>query len=111
MKAILRRSRSPRPSRVLTTIIFTLATAPAAWASGSGMPWETPMTELESSLTGPVAKALGIFAIVMFGLMFAFSEHGSALRKGMGILMGISIAFAASSFGMTFLGFSGGAGF
>lgn len=111
MKVILLRCRVPRPSRAFTTALFTLATAPAAWASGSGMPWETPMTELESSLTGPVAKALGVFAIVMFGLMFAFSEHGSSLRKGMGILMGISIAFAAGSFGMTFFGFSGGAGF
>jgi type IV secretion system protein VirB2 len=82
-----------------------------AWASGSGMPWETPMENIESSLTGPVAKIIGIFAITMFGLTFAFSEHGSTLKKAMGILMGLSIAFSAASFGATFFGFSGGASF
>jgi type IV secretion system protein TrbC len=105
---MLRWSRIPA---VLTAIFACLIDAPAAFAAGTGMPWETPINEILNSITGPVAKAIGIMAIVLFGLAFAFSEHGSALRRGLGIAMGVSIAFAASSFGMTFFGFSGGAGF
>jgi type IV secretion system protein VirB2 len=111
MNQILTSRRALRLIKATPAVALSLAIAPAAWASGTGMPWETPMTQIENSLTGPVAKALGVFAIVMFGVMFAFSEHGSSLRKGMAILMGISIAFAAGSFGVTFFGFSGGAGF
>ncbi len=111
MNQILTGRRTLRLIKSSPAALLWLATAPAAWASGTGMPWEGPMTQIEDSLTGPVAKALGVFAIVMFGVMFAFSEHGSSLRKGMAILMGISIAFAAGSFGVTFFGFSGGAGF
>jgi type IV secretory pathway VirB2 component (pilin) len=85
--------------------------APSAYAAGTGMPWESPLQQVETSLTGPVAKILGVLAMSSFGLMFAFSEHGSALRKGMGIAIGLSIAFSANSFGATFFGFSGGAGF
>ncbi|MDE2344194.1 MAG: TrbC/VirB2 family protein [Betaproteobacteria bacterium] len=111
MKQILTGRAAIRLFKAVPAAVLSFAIAPAAWASGTGMPWETPMTQIEDSLTGPVAKALGVFAIVMFGVMFAFSEHGSSLRKGMAILMGISIAFAAGSFGVTFFGFSGGAGF
>lgn len=103
--------RRPRIPAALVAIAATLADAPAAFAAGTGMPWETPINSILNSITGPVAKAIGIMAIVLFGLAFAFSEHGSALRRGLGIAMGVSIAFAASSFGMTFFGFSGGAGF
>ena len=103
--------RRPRIPAALVAITATLADAPAAFAAGTGMPWETPINSILNSITGPVAKAIGIMAIVLFGLAFAFSEHGSALRRGLGIAMGVSIAFAASSFGMTFFGFSGGAGF
>jgi type IV secretion system protein TrbC len=95
----------------LAAVSAFLVDAPAAFAAGTGMPWETPINEILNSITGPVAKAIGIMAMVLFGLVFAFSEHGSALRRGLGIAMGVSIAFAASSFGMTFFGFSGGAGF
>ena len=98
-------------SAALAAVTLSLADAPAAFAAGTGMPWETPINEILNSITGPVAKAIGIMAIVLFGLAFAFSEHGSALRRGLGIAMGVSIAFAASTFGMTFFGFSGGAGF
>jgi type IV secretion system protein VirB2 len=97
--------------RAATGIAFAITVTCPAWASGSGMPWETPMENIENSLTGPVAKIIGIFAITMFGLTFAFSEHGSTLKKAMGILMGLSIAFSAASFGATFFGFSGGAAF
>ena len=51
--------------------------APAAGA-GTAMPWEGPLDTIMQSLSGPVAKAVGIIAIVLTGLGFAFAEGGSA---------------------------------
>lgn len=74
------------------------------------MPWDGPLDQVAQSLSGPVAKAVGIIAIVLTGLGFAFAEGGSALRKGIGILFGLSIAFSAATF-INFFGFASGAVF
>lgn len=93
-------------------IAMTIAAVPtAALAAGTGMPWETPLQNVLDSLTGPVAKAIAIIAIVLTGLGFAMGETGGTMRRLCGIVFGIAIAFAASQWGMTFFGFAGGAGF
>ena len=61
------------------------------------MPWETPLETIMQSLSGPVAKAVGIIAIVLTGLGFAFSEGGSVLRRGIGIVFGLAIAMTAGA--------------
>jgi type IV secretion system protein VirB2 len=80
------------------------------WAAGAGggMPWETPLQHLVDSLTGPVAKAIGIVSIFIFGATVALSE-GGGLRIVMGIILGLSIMFAAATWGLSFFGFAGGA--
>jgi type IV secretion system protein VirB2 len=72
--------------------LWLAAAAPAlaSTTSGTAMPWETPLQTVQESLSGPVAKAVGIIAIVVTALGFAFSEGGSALRKGIGIVFGLS---------------------
>lgn len=80
----------------------------AAFAAGANMPWEGPLDQIVQSLTGPVAKGLGVLAIVSVGFGFAFSEGGSTLRRVLGIVLGLSIAFAAAQFGLNFFGFAGG---
>ena len=45
------------------------------------------------------------------GLGVAFSEGGSWVRRGLSVIFGLSIAFTASTFALTFLDFTGGAGF
>ena len=82
-----------------------------AWAAGTDMPWEEPLEQIVDSLTGPVARALGVMAIVGLGFGFAFSEGGGALRRVLGVVLGISIAFAAAQFGLGFFGFAGGLSF
>lgn len=89
-----------------------LAASPAfAGSSGTSMPWETPLQTVQDSLSGPVAKAVGIIAIVVTGLGFAFSEGGSAMRKGIGIVFGLAIAFTATTFITTFFNVTSGAAF
>lgn len=91
---------------VLSVVTFALPNA--AYAAGSDMPWEGPLQQIVDSLTGPVAQALGVLAIVALGFAFAFSEGGSTLRRVLGLVLGLSIAFAAATFGLTFFGFAGG---
>ena len=75
---------------------------------GGGMPWEGPLQQIEASLTGPVSHVIGACAIIGLGFGVAFSEGGSALRKALWAVLGLAIAFSAVSWGLGFLGFSGG---
>ncbi len=99
-----------RSSRLLMAVAagMALAVPSAAFAAGTDMPWEGPLDQIVQSLTGPVAKGLGVLAIVSVGFAFAFSEGGSTLRRVLGVVLGLSIAFAAAQFGLTFFGFTGG---
>jgi type IV secretory pathway VirB2 component (pilin) len=83
----------------------------AGTTSGTAMPWETPLQTIQESITGPVAKAVGIIAIAMTGLGFAFAEGGSALRKGIGIVFGLAIVFTATTFISSFFNITSGAVF
>lgn len=93
--------------------IGALLIAGPALAAGTGtaMPWETPLQTVADSLSGPVAKAIGIIAIVITGLGFAFAEGGSAMRKGIGIVFGLAIAFTATTFISSFFNMTSGAVF
>jgi type IV secretory pathway VirB2 component (pilin) len=107
---ILSRSSLLVPTLIGAAISVTLPnTARAAAANGGQpLPWEGPLNQVLASFTGPVAKALCILAIVVIGFGFAFSE-GGGLRRILGLLLGVSIAVTATSFGVTFFGFDGGA--
>ncbi|MGI9286862.1 MAG: TrbC/VirB2 family protein [Pseudomonadales bacterium] len=77
-------------------------------AAGAAMPYDTALTNILNSLTGTVARVAGAIAILLFGLGLAFSEGGGMLKKAIGILFGLTIAFNAVSWGLTFFGFAGG---
>jgi len=86
----------------------TLLTAPAH-AAGSNMPWEQPLQQILDSIQGPVAKILSVIVIVVTGLTLAFGDTSGGFRRLIQIVFGLSIAFAASSFFLSFFSFSGGA--
>ena len=102
-----------RWGRVALVTLLALAVADQALAAGTGggMPWDSKLETIAESVTGPVAKAIGVLAIALTGLGVAFSEGGSWVRKGLSVIFGLTIAFTASSFGMSFFGYTGGAGF
>ena len=83
--------------------------AAPAWAAGSGMPWEEPLQKVLESVQGPVAKIIAVIIIISTGLTLAFGETGGGFRKLIQIIFGLSIAFAASSFFLSFFSFGGGA--
>lgn len=90
-------------------MVFFLSNA--ALAASTDMPWEGPLEKILQSFSGPVAKIIGTIAIISTGLGLAFGEGGGGLRKGLQIVFGLSIAFTASSFFLSFFGFSGGVPF
>ena len=85
-----------------------LAAAPA-WAAGSNMPWEQPLNQILQSVEGPVAKIIAVIIIVVTGLTLAFGDSSGGFRRLIQIVFGLSIAFAASSFFLSFFSFGGGA--
>jgi type IV secretory pathway VirB2 component (pilin) len=80
-----------------------------AMAAGSNMPWEQPLQSILDSVQGPVAKIMAVIIIVITGLTLAFGESSGGFRRLIQIVFGISIAFAASSFFLSFFSFGGGA--
>jgi type IV secretory pathway VirB2 component (pilin) len=79
---------------------------PSGGGSG-GMPWDSQLQTLVADFTGPVAKAIGIVAIVSLGIGIAFSEGGSMLRKALFVVFGLTLTFSAATFVLPFLGFTG----
>jgi type IV secretory pathway VirB2 component (pilin) len=86
-----------------------LLMAPAAHASGSSMPWEQPLEKVLQSIEGPVAKIVAVIIIIATGLTLAFGDTSGGFRRLIQIVFGLSIAFAASSFFLSFFSFGGGA--
>jgi type IV secretion system protein TrbC len=88
--------------------VCAILTAPA-YAAGTNMPWEQPLNQILDSIQGPVAKVMSVIVIILTGLALAFGESSGGFRRLIQIVFGLSIAFAASSFFLTFFQFGGGA--
>ena len=106
---IVRSHRFPLTPAIIVAAMLGLAIATDASASGSGMPWEEPLQKVLESVQGPVAKIVAVIIIISTGLTLAFGETGGGFRKLIQIIFGLSIAFAASSFFLSFFSFGGGA--
>ena len=90
-------------------VTINLILIPAAHASGSSMPWEQPLQQILQSIEGPVAKIIAVIIIITTGLTLAFGDTSGGFRRLIQIVFGLSIAFAASSFFLSFFSFGGGA--
>jgi type IV secretion system protein VirB2 len=106
--ARLRRLAGPAHHGLLSAIIL-LMTIGTARAAGSSMPWEGPLQSILESIQGPVARIVAVIIIIATGLALAFGDTSGGFRKLIQIVFGLSIAFAASSFFLSFFSFSGGA--
>jgi type IV secretion system protein VirB2 len=92
----------------LAFIVVTLTSAPAL-AAGSNMPWEQPLQQILQSIEGPVSKIVAVIIIIVTGLTLAFGDASGGFRRLIQVVFGLSIAFAASSFFLSFFSFGGGA--
>jgi type IV secretion system protein VirB2 len=104
---VTNRVRMRIPTMLAVAGLFA-ATAPAL-AAGSNMPWEQPLQQILQSIEGPVTKIIAVIIIIVTGLSLAFGDAGGGFRRLIQIVFGLSIAFAASSFFLSFFSFGGGA--
>ena len=107
-RSLLAGSRLDRLGPVGVAALGLLYAAPAH-AAGSSMPWEAPLEQVLQSIEGPVAKIVAVIIIVVTGLTLAFGDTSGGFRRLIQIVFGLSIAFAASSFFLSFFSFGGGA--
>ena len=76
--------------------------------AGSNMPWEQPLKQILQSVEGPVAKIIAVIIIIVTGLTLAFGDTSGGFRRLIQIVFGLSIAFAAARFFLSFFSFGGG---
>jgi len=106
--SLFRQSRRHFIQATAPVSVFVLTALPAH-ASGSSMPWEEPLEKILESIEGPVAKIVAVIIIISTGLALAFGDTSGGFRRLIQIVFGLSIAFAASSFFLSFFSFGGGA--
>ena len=107
-RALLSGTMLDRLGHIALTAAGFLVASPA-YAAGSSMPWEAPLEQILQSVEGPVAKIVAVIIIVVTGLTLAFGDSSGGFRRLVQIVFGLSIAFAASSFFLSFFSFGGGA--
>ena len=90
-----------------TAVVSAVFFVEPALAAGSNMPWEQPLNQILQSVEGPVAK-IAVIIIITTGLSLAFGDTSGGFRRLIQIVFGLSIAFAASSFFLSFFSFGGG---
>lgn len=97
-----------RTRRLLLALTYLATSANTSYAQfvGRPAPWEGPLAQIVASITGPTVRALAILLLVGVGISFAASD-GNAFRKLLAVAFGLSIAFAAASWGPGFLGYVG----
>jgi type IV secretion system protein VirB2 len=100
--------RYPFTRRALLLPLSLLVVAQAQ-AAGSNMPWEAPLQAVLDSVQGPVARIIAVMVIIVTGLTLAFGDTSGGFRRLIQIVFGLSIAFAASTFFLSFFSFAGGA--
>jgi type IV secretion system protein TrbC len=102
------RQRTVASLALVLAVAFSVPAA-ATSTSTSAMPWETPLQSILTSIQGPVTKVIAVIIIIVTGLTLAFGDASGGFRRLIQIVFGLSIAFAASSFFLTFFNFAGGA--
>ena len=98
-----------RLSAALLGGFITLSVVTPAHAAGSSMPWEAPLQSILESIQGPVPNIMAVIIIIATGMTLAFGDTSGGFRRLIQIVFGLSIAFAASSFFLSFFSFGGGA--
>lgn len=74
--------------------------------TGNGLPWEGPLNTLVTSLTGPVAYAISVIAIVALGatLAFAGGEMGETMKRLLQIGIAVCLVVFAAQVMSSFIG-------
>jgi type IV secretion system protein VirB2 len=86
---------------VLALALFALSmitTVAEAAAAGGGMPWESGLDTLKASLSGPVAQAIGLIALVAAGAALIFGgDMTGFMRTCVYVVLVLGLLLCATS--------------
>jgi type IV secretory pathway VirB2 component (pilin) len=89
-------------------LILALMVTDATAGTATGLPWETPLQTITNSITGPVALAISLIAIVITGAMLIWGgEVNDFARKLIIIVLVIALIVAATNVLTTLFGATG----
>jgi len=80
----------------LASVVFSLPTFAASGAQA--LPWEAPLTRLQQSLSGPVAGAIAVIALVAIGVTLVFGgEWNEFARRAVYAVCAIAFIISATA--------------
>jgi type IV secretory pathway VirB2 component (pilin) len=83
---------------LLTLASAVLSLPASAAAGGQALPWEQPLTRLQQSLSGPVAGAIAIIALVAIGVTLVFGgEWNEFARRAVYAVCAIAFIISAAA--------------
>src|SRR5258708_5797661 len=102
-------AKRPGTLRVALMVAFMAAAGSIgtfAAETGTNLPWEGPLTTLVTSLTGPVAYAISVIAIVALGATLAFrgGEMGETMRHLLQAGIAVCLVVFAAQVMTSFIG-------
>ena len=102
-------AKRPGTLRVALMVAFMAAAGSSgtfAAETGTNLPWEGPLTTLVTSLTGPVAYAISVIAIVALGATLAFrgGEMGETMRHLLQAGIAVCLVVFAAQVMTSFIG-------
>lgn len=96
------RNNLPTILTVAGAVTLCILVAPHASAQG---PWTTATENMAAAFKGPIAKGLGVIAVVVGGLGYAFGE-GQGKKTIAAVVFGVGMAIGAVNF-LGWLGLGG----
>jgi len=82
----------------LTLASAVLSLPASAAAGGQALPWEAPLTRLQQSLSGPVAGAIAVIALVAIGVTLVFGgEWNEFARRSVYAVCAIAFIVSAAA--------------
>jgi type IV secretion system protein VirB2 len=82
----------------LLLFIVLAPDAHATTAGGSGLPWESPLSALRQSLTGPVAFTISVIGVLATGAMLIFGgDLNGFMRSMVFLVLVIAVIVAANN--------------
>lgn len=85
-------------TRLILIILMLLVTSSVALAGGA-LPFESGLSKISNSLSGPVAISIAIIAFAAAGIMYVFNPDATALIKGLiGLCIALGVMFGGKVF-------------
>ena len=106
---MLQRIRRNRQLLLLAALLCVASQSVwAAGGGGGGLPWETPLNRIATSLTGPVALSISLIALMVAGGTLVFGgELSEFARRSCVAALAIAFLVLGAGFMTTLFGVGG----